>query len=209
MPFTPADWAQSQGKDLPVPLRSQDCEGKTYIVTGANSGIGYECARHLVKLNASRVILAVRDVNKGEVAKKAIEAEAKRQDVVEVYRLDLASFESVQHFVEQVSSNIDRLDAVIANAGVSNSQWKVAEDMESCVTVNLVSQILLMALLVPHLKNKKKGRESGPNPRFTLVASLGTFLSPTPLLSNVNQGDILNDLNDEKKWASNLETRYL
>ena len=54
---------------LPVVPTTNDCNGKTYIVTGSNTGLGFECAKHFVQLSAKRVILAVRTVDKGEAAK--------------------------------------------------------------------------------------------------------------------------------------------
>jgi NADP-dependent 3-hydroxy acid dehydrogenase YdfG len=78
---------------LPVPTTS--LTSKTYIVTGSNNGLGLETARHLVARSASRVILAVRNTTAGETAKSSIERSTGRKGVVEVWALDLASFESV------------------------------------------------------------------------------------------------------------------
>src|SRR6266536_1040966 len=56
---------------VPVPTASFD--GQTVIMTGSNTGLGLEAARHITKLGAQRVILAVRSIAKGEAAKKSIE----------------------------------------------------------------------------------------------------------------------------------------
>jgi retinol dehydrogenase-12 len=69
--------------DIPKPTTS--FLGKTVIVTGANSGLGKESAKHIVALNASRVILACRNSSSGKAAKLEIETALKcRKDVLEV-----------------------------------------------------------------------------------------------------------------------------
>jgi NADP-dependent 3-hydroxy acid dehydrogenase YdfG len=69
---------------VPMLLTEPACSGKTYVVTGSNTGLGLESARHLVKLAAARVILAVRNQTAGEKAKKDIETTTGRQRVVQV-----------------------------------------------------------------------------------------------------------------------------
>jgi retinol dehydrogenase-12 len=73
-----------------LPYPETDFSGKTVIVTGANIGLGLEAARHFSRLNAKRVILAVRSASKGEAAKQDIEASTKKNNV-EVWELDLSS----------------------------------------------------------------------------------------------------------------------
>jgi len=75
--------------------------GQTVIITGANTGLGLETARHIVTLGASKVILGVRSISKGETAKASIESTTNRLNVVEVWELDLESFSSVLSFAEK------------------------------------------------------------------------------------------------------------
>lgn len=93
------------------------CEGKTIIVTGANGGLGYEAAKHFVRLGAEKVILGVRSVEKGNKAAASIESEEKRTGVVEVWELDLASYDSVKRFAARVDG-LKRVDSVVENAGM-------------------------------------------------------------------------------------------
>jgi NAD(P)-dependent dehydrogenase (short-subunit alcohol dehydrogenase family) len=95
-----------------------DCSGKTIIVTGANVGLGKEAARHFVRLNATKVILACRTVSKGEAARADIEATTQRFGVVEVWPLDLEDYDSIRRLVNRAES-LDRLDVVLENAGES------------------------------------------------------------------------------------------
>lgn len=76
-----------QYRKLPILADESTCSGKTYIVTGGNSGLGLETARHLVEFKASRVILAVRNLTAGENAKKDIEQTTDRKGVVEARTL--------------------------------------------------------------------------------------------------------------------------
>lgn len=96
----------------------QSCKGQVHIVTGANTGLGFEAARHLVRLGADKVILACRNLEKGEAAVKDIEASTKRIGVAEVWSLDLSSFESVKEFAKKVDT-LPRIDAIVENAGMS------------------------------------------------------------------------------------------
>src|SRR6185437_7107197 len=96
---------------------TKDCTGQTIIVTGANVGLGLEAARHFVRLGAARVILAVRSVEKGEQAKADIETSTScGKDVVQVWPVDLGSFESVKQFCRRADAELDRLDALVENA---------------------------------------------------------------------------------------------
>jgi NAD(P)-dependent dehydrogenase (short-subunit alcohol dehydrogenase family) len=93
-----------------------DQTGRVAIVTGANSGLGYETARALACKGAT-VIMAVRNLEKGHAAAERIEGEAPAGST-EVMHLDLASLASVQHFAEAFRAGYDRLDLLINNAGV-------------------------------------------------------------------------------------------
>src|SRR4051812_6163623 len=97
---------------LPVVVDKTTCYGKTYIVTGANVGLGLETARHLVRSSALRVILGVRNTSAGKAAKADIERTTGRKGVVEVWHLDLASSESVKTFASKAEKDLDRIDGV-------------------------------------------------------------------------------------------------
>ncbi len=77
-----------QYKKLPVLTNESTCSGKTYIVTGSNSGLGLETARHLVEFSASCVVLAVRNLTAGETAKSDIEKSTGRRGVIQAGNLE-------------------------------------------------------------------------------------------------------------------------
>lgn len=76
-----------QYRSLPILANESTCSGKTYIITGSNSGLGLETARHLVEFSASCVVLAVRNITAGETAKIEIEKSTGRKGVIQVRTL--------------------------------------------------------------------------------------------------------------------------
>lgn len=93
-----------------------DQTGRVAIVTGANSGIGFETAKELAKKGAT-VVMACRNQAKGEAAVDVIRSE-KPAGGVQVMALDLSSLASVRTFAAEFSAKFERLDLLINNAGV-------------------------------------------------------------------------------------------
>ncbi|KAI0229577.1 Retinol dehydrogenase 13 [Lamellibrachia satsuma] len=132
-------------------------KGKTVIVTGANSGIGKEVAKDLASRGA-RVILACRDVEKGQEAVKEITESTRSKNVV-FYKLDLASFQSVKDFVTEFKQEENRLDVLINNAGIMcHPQAKTEEGTELHFGVNYLGHFLLTHLLLDELKTSAPSR---------------------------------------------------
>ncbi|RYP79126.1 hypothetical protein DL771_000104 [Monosporascus sp. 5C6A] len=152
---------------FPLPYPKQDFTGQTVLITGANTGIGLEAARHFVRLNSKKVILGCRDVEKGQVAKSDIEFTQHIDtpfdpDRIEVWQVDLESFDSVKAFCRRAAA-LDRLDIVVENAGLLSMVYKVAEGYERSTTVNVISTWLMALLLLPVLRATKEkfyGRSS-------------------------------------------------
>ena len=91
-------------------------DGKVAIITGANTGIGYETALDFAKRGA-RVIMACRDTKKAEIAAKAIMNESNNSKI-EVEYLDLADLDTVRAFAAKMNKSLNRLDLLINNAGI-------------------------------------------------------------------------------------------
>lgn len=164
--------------------------GQTVIVTGSNVGLGMEAARHLVRLNAEKVILAVRSVEKGEKAKASIEESTGRLGVAEVWSLDLASYESVKAFVKK-AEGLKRLDAVVENAGIATREYNQAEDNEATITTNVVSTFLLALMILPKLR--ETATKYNVTPRLTIVSSEVHAFTTIPERSSPNIFDKLNE----------------
>ncbi|RCI08091.1 hypothetical protein L249_6273 [Ophiocordyceps polyrhachis-furcata BCC 54312] len=167
--------------------------GKTIIITGSNTGLGKEAARHYARLGAGRLILAVRSLDKGAAAKADIEAGVANA-AIEVWHLDMASYASVRRFAARVESELERLDIFLANAGLARTRLVMAEGNEEMVTVNFISTFLLAALVMPKLK--ETAGCFGTRPTLTIVASATHGHTQLPqksaaeaqLLETINQG---------------------
>jgi NAD(P)-dependent dehydrogenase (short-subunit alcohol dehydrogenase family) len=120
-------------------------EGRVFIITGANSGIGLPTARALGKAGA-HVVLAVRDVAKGETAAASVPGDR------EVRRLDLADLASVRAFAEAWQGDIDVL---VNNAGVMRTpERRTVDGFELQVGTNHLGHFALTNLLLPQLTDR-------------------------------------------------------
>ncbi|PSN66472.1 putative short-chain dehydrogenase/reductase family protein [Corynespora cassiicola Philippines] len=184
-------------------LPSTSFEGQTVIVTGSNVGLGFEAARHFVRLDASKVILAVRNLEAGTAAKHSIESSTNRPRTCEVWPLDLSSFASVKSFAERATKTLPRLDILVENAAIANPDtFALAEGHERHITVNVLSTILLALLLLPKLRATKH-QFVDANPHLTLVTS---EMHATSSFPERNAPSILSALNDPEK--TNMKERY-
>ncbi|KAI5917344.1 retinol dehydrogenase 12 [Camillea tinctor] len=131
-----------------------DLRGKTAIVTGSNTGIGLECARQLLDLNLSKLIIAVRNESKGQEAKaNLLSGRQIEPDAILVWKLDMESYDSIARFVESVKG-LDHLNIAVLNAGIMNQKYHLAKTTqhEQTIQVNVLSTALLSILLLPLLK---------------------------------------------------------
>ncbi|KAK9502064.1 hypothetical protein O3M35_012667 [Rhynocoris fuscipes] len=132
-------------------------DGKTVIVTGGNTGIGYETAKELAYRGA-RVILACKNVGSGYLAKNAIIKET-RNDDVEVYRLDLSSLRSIRIFAREMIDKERRLDILIFVGGIGFIKHKETSDKIPLTwQVNCISSFLLSNLLLDLMKKTAPGK---------------------------------------------------
>jgi NAD(P)-dependent dehydrogenase (short-subunit alcohol dehydrogenase family) len=163
-------------KDIP------DQRGRVVIVTGGNSGIGYEAALALAGKNA-QVILTTRSMDKGAAAARSIHEKYPQADVA-VMDLDLADLKSVRNFAQTFLTKYKRLDILINNAGVmALPKRKTVDGFEMHFGTNHLGHFALTGLLLPSLK-------AAPNGRIVTVSS-GVHTS----------GDIhFDDLQWEKKY---------
>ncbi|UPK94516.1 hypothetical protein LCI18_005451 [Fusarium solani-melongenae] len=162
---------------ITMPYPEKDCSGSVVVVTGANSGLGREASRHFVRLGAAKVILGCRNLDKGEEAKKDIEETTGKKDVVEVWQLDMASFDSVREFSARVDK-LDRLDILVDNASLLTFTREMIEDHESTLTVNVISTFLLTMLVLPIMR--RTATKFNLVPHIVVVSSDAATASPLP-----------------------------
>jgi NAD(P)-dependent dehydrogenase (short-subunit alcohol dehydrogenase family) len=126
--------------------RREDLTGKVILITGSNSGIGREAAAVLASMGAT-VVMTARDEAKGEEARAEVMARSGNDEVV-LGSLDLASFASIRTFADWFLDRFDRLDVLIANAGlIVDSRQETTEGFEMMFGVNHLGHFLLTDLL--------------------------------------------------------------
>ncbi|MEL6184928.1 MAG: SDR family oxidoreductase [Myxococcota bacterium] len=129
--------------------------GKTVVVTGANSGIGEATARELARAG-SRVALVCRSSEKGQGAVERIRGQVPRAEL-DLHLCDLSSFRSVREVASSILAQHPRLDVLVNNAGLYLPSRQLTEDgLEATVQINHFGPFLLTSLLAPRLI------ESGP-----------------------------------------------
>ncbi|XP_076012291.1 retinol dehydrogenase 13 [Genypterus blacodes] len=139
-------------------------DGKTVLITGANTGIGKETALDMARRGA-RVILACRDMTRARIAADDIRQQTGNGNVV-VKNLDLASLQSVRDLAKDITENEERLDILINNAGIMMCpKWTTQDGFEMQFGVNHLGHFLLTNCLLDLLK------KSAPS-RVVIVSSL-------------------------------------
>ncbi|MFQ5666791.1 MAG: SDR family NAD(P)-dependent oxidoreductase, partial [Candidatus Binatia bacterium] len=127
-----------------------DLEGKTIVVTGGNSGLGYEAALQFARKGA-HVVLACRDVGKAHAAIAAITAAHPRASV-EAKQLDLASLATIRAFAEDFRGQHRDLHVLCNNAGVMALPYrKTADGFEMQFGTNHLGHFALTGLLLERL----------------------------------------------------------
>ena len=132
-------------------------EGKTVVVTGANSGLGFHTSMAFARKGA-RVIMACRNQDKGEKARQQILAE-KPELSPELWSLDLSDLSSLRRFSEKFLSTHGGPNLLINNAGVMAIPYaKTSDGFEMQFGVNHLGHFALTALLWPGIKQVKDAR---------------------------------------------------
>ena len=136
--------------------RLPDLAGRTYLVTGANSGIGYHAAAHLRRAGGD-VLVGARSPAKGEQAVRSL-AEITGAGRVELVELDLADIASIRAAAARVRDLTDGLDAVVNNAGIMQTpQQTTADGFEMQFGTNHLGHFLLNRVLFD-LVQARQGR---------------------------------------------------
>jgi NAD(P)-dependent dehydrogenase (short-subunit alcohol dehydrogenase family) len=142
-----------------------DLTGKVIIVTGANSGIGYEAAKEFARKGA-QTILACRSLEKAQAAQDQILTEIPNARVDRM-KLDLASLESVHKFADQFKIQYERLDVLLNNAGIMRVPYsKTVDGFESQLGTNHLGHFALTGHLLETLLNT-------PGARVVNISSIG------------------------------------
>jgi NAD(P)-dependent dehydrogenase (short-subunit alcohol dehydrogenase family) len=196
-----------------------DQKGRVFLVTGANSGIGFETSKALARRGAT-VIMTARDTSKGEAAVQQLKDAVGATADVHLEMLDLASFASVRAFAERVNRAeppFDKgVDTVILNAGVMNIPkfTQSADGFEMQWQSNHLAHFLLVGLILPTLR--KSTKQPVVVPVSSVLAHKGTLdaqclfaaqfksseamYAPEPVYKNSKQANLL--------YATELHKRH-
>ena len=168
-------------------MDEKDLTNKLVVVTGANSGIGLTASAQFAKRGA-RVIMATRNPQRGEYAKTTVQAQTGSQQL-EVMQLDLASFDSIEEFANQLGS--EPIDILVNNAGIMAVPYATTvEGFESQMGTNHLGHALLTAKLLPNLLK-------APAPRVVTVTS---FAHQGGNLSKGHRAELIREASSYSPW---------
>lgn len=164
-----------------------DMQGKTVVVTGGNSGIGFETATALAGMGA-RVVVTARNADKGRAAVAAVTHRLGGEAQVQLVVFDLADLSSVRRGAAEILEQAPRIDVLVNNAGlVLSERSETVDGFEATFATNHLGPFLLTNLLLDRI------RASSPA-RIVNVASTAH--------SAARKGIPFDDLQSEKKYAT-------
>jgi len=149
-----------------TPERLSSLSNKTYIITGANSGTGFQAARTFLR-HGAKVVMLNRSANKSEAAIAELKAEMGREIDVSFILCDLASLGSVRRAAAKVLATVPRIDSLNCNAAIAQvPEQRLTEDgFESMLGTNHYGHFLLCGLLFERIAQSQG--------RIVVVSSLG------------------------------------
>lgn len=164
-PFGPKGW---------TPERVGDLTGKTYVITGANAGAGYEASKIFLSKGAS-VVMLNRNAEKSMVAIADLKSELGAGIDVRFIKMDLADLASVRLAAEKVNAEVSQIDAFICNAAIAQvaTQQFTNDGFESQLGTNHYGHFLLTRLIFDRLVESEA--------RIVIVGSNGHKMGPKRL----------------------------
>ncbi|CAM9837777.1 unnamed protein product, partial [Ectocarpus sp. 12 AP-2014] len=149
-----------------TPERLGNLAGKTYLITGANAGVGFQASRILLSKGA-KVVMLNRSVEKSAAAVKDLKEEFGAGAGVSFVHMDLAELASVREAATEVLKTVPQIDTLICNAAIAQvpSQKLTKDGFESQLGTNHYGHFVLCGMLFDRIEESKG--------RIVVVASLG------------------------------------
>lgn len=171
-----------------TPERLGDLSGKTYLITGANSGTGFQAARIFLSKGAS-VVMLNRSVEKSTAAIQDLKQEFGTDTDVRFIRMDLSDLASVRQAATQVLETTPQIDALICNAAIAQvpSQKLTKDGFESQLGTNHYGHFVLCGMLFDRIEDTQG--------RIVVVASLGYKMGIKTIQ--------FDDMNWDKNYSAN------
>ncbi len=171
-----------------TPERLGSLAGKTFVITGANAGAGFQAARIFLSKGA-RLVMLNRSAEKSNAAVKELKEEFGAGADVSYVRMDLAELASVRAAAEEVLKTVPRIDALICNAAIAQvpTQRLTVDGFESQLGTNHYGHFVLCGMLFDRIEESKG--------RIVVVASLGYKLGIRTIQ--------FDDMNWDKNYSAN------
>ena len=164
-----------------------DQTGKIIVITGANSGLGFESAKTLASKGAT-IVMAVRNLSKGDAAYNDILRENPNASL-DLMKLDVSNLESVHEFAAAFKAKYDRLDILLNNAGVmAIPRQETADGFEMQLGVNHLGHFALTGLLLDVVVKT-------PNARIHNVTSSANYMG------SINFDDLMGE-QEYSRWGA-------
>ncbi|KAF3481259.1 WW domain-containing oxidoreductase [Arthroderma uncinatum] len=200
-----------RGRLFPPANPTGSLEGKTVLLTGGTSGLGLEAAIKYINLGVSSLIIGCRNAERGNDAKRIIEERTKHDtntdSKIQIWPLDMASYQSVKTFVERVNDEIPRLDIALLNAGGMHRKYTLTQDgWEETLQVNALSTALLGLLLLPKLR-ASRDPVTGMPAHLTLISSGSYRHAKAEEIQPEGASSILQHLNSEEAFRAHSQYR--
>ncbi|KAF1353879.1 hypothetical protein BDV97DRAFT_328320 [Delphinella strobiligena] len=178
-----------------------DLSGKVYVVTGGSAGIGFGICAHILQHNPQALYLLGK---KQDHLKEAEEKLKEYGDITKLHpiQIELEDLQNVDSVAKSLASKLDRLDALICNAGLGVGDYNETKDgLDSHMQVNHISQFHLAMLLLPILQKTPNSRlvlqssdlHRGPNgdAKFESVEEINTNIGPMKLYNRTKFAQVL------------------
>ncbi|KAJ6150019.1 short-chain dehydrogenase/reductase [Penicillium samsonianum] len=170
---------------------------QTVIVTGANSGLGLEAAQHFYRLHCDRLILAVRTIAKAKRPKSIFYGATRSGPIRKPSRYGPSTSRAPRrHGTAAVGRFVN-------NAGINPPEWKLYEDYEQAVQVNVLNTFILALSLLPKLEASAALAEKESPPHLVIVSSEAHRLTKFP---EINAPDLYAKLNEKSSFSQ--QPRY-
>ena len=171
-----------------TPERLGSLAGKTYLITGANAGAGFQASRILLSKGA-KVVMLNRSADKSNAAVKDLKEEFGTDADVSFIRMDLSDLASVRGAAEEVNKTVAQIDALICNAAIAQvpTQKFTVDGFESQLGTNHYGHFVLCGMLFDRIEASKG--------RIVVVASLGYNLGIKTIQ--------FDDMNWDKNYSAN------
>ncbi|KAJ8074046.1 hypothetical protein PM082_012337 [Marasmius tenuissimus] len=194
MKFSQEVFNHYQTKGMPPAVEGVSLTGQVVILTGANTGLGFEAAKHFATRGPAKLILVCRNEQRGQDAVNRLKT-ATGFEHVELWTTDLSSFESVKSVKDKIDQ-LDRLDILVENAGVALNTHEVTKDgWETTLQVNVLSTALRIILHLPKLVETAK-KFPDTVPRIVYVTS-GAHYIRTISPEVIDASNTLKVINDD------------